>query len=99
MCSFRERELVVPNIYLVRFNLPCSTGVLPCGLGKYVNLKTVANGEDVVRSYSPISRPSAVGQVDFLIKVSFVLLCALRGATVATLGLRLMRLLRVLTAV
>lgn len=67
---FRERELVCPSIYMVRFDLPCSTSQLPCGLGKYVNLKTVINGEDVIRSYSPISRPSVMGHIDFLIKVS-----------------------------
>ncbi len=58
-----------PYIYLVRFDLPCSTGTLPAPLGKYVNLRATVGGESIVRSYSPISRPSAVGHVDFLIKV------------------------------
>ena len=60
-----------PNIFLIRFDLPCSTGTLPCGLGKYVNLKAIIGGEEVIRSYSPISRPSVVGHIDFLIKVGY----------------------------
>ena len=67
---FREISEVCNYIYLVRFDLPCSTGTLPAPLGKYVNLKATINGEEVIRSYSPISRPSAVGHVDFLIKVA-----------------------------
>jgi len=65
---FREVSEMCPYIYLVRFDLPCSTGTLPAPLGKYVNLRATIGGESIVRSYSPISRPSAVGHVDFLIK-------------------------------
>jgi hypothetical protein len=64
-----------PCIYLVRFDLPCSIGTLPAPLGKYVNLRATIGGESIVRSYSPISRPSAVGHVDFLIKVRLCARC------------------------
>lgn len=63
-----------PSVYQLRFDLPCSLGHLPCGLGKYVNLKLNVEGQEYVRSYSPISRPSALGYVDFLIKVGLLLL-------------------------
>jgi hypothetical protein len=69
---FREVSLLCPFIYLVRFDLPCSVGTLPTPLGKYVNIRATIGGEVVTRSYSPISRPSAVGHVDFLIKVRAV---------------------------
>jgi ferredoxin-NADP reductase len=61
--------MVCPSVYLVRFDLPGSTTTLPFSLGKYFNLKATIGGAEVVRSYSPISRPSTVGLVDFLIKV------------------------------
>lgn len=54
---FREVETLVPNIFVVRFDLPGPRSSLNCTLGKYVALRAVIDGKEETRFYSPLSRP------------------------------------------
>jgi ferredoxin-NADP reductase len=69
MPSFRESHKVCTSVYLFRFNLPSPLHTSGLGVGQYISVRAVIAGADVVRYYSPISRPDAPGYIDLLIKV------------------------------
>eukprot|EP00127_Corallochytrium_limacisporum_P003335 Clim_evm24s148 gene=Clim_evmTU24s148 len=59
-----------PTTSLFRFSLPSKYHQTGLGIGQYICVKANIEGEDVVRYYSPISRPETLGQIDLLIKIN-----------------------------
>ncbi|KAI9159468.1 hypothetical protein H9P43_008808 [Blastocladiella emersonii ATCC 22665] len=56
-------------VKLFRFDLPSARHTTGMGIGEYVAVRAELNGEQLVRYYSPISRPDDPGHIDLLIKV------------------------------
>jgi hypothetical protein len=57
-------------VLVCRFKLPYPDQVLGLPTGQHITLKYVnADGEDVLKPYTPITDDDTVGHVDFVIKV------------------------------
>ncbi|KAJ3366529.1 NADH-cytochrome b5 reductase [Allomyces javanicus] len=56
-------------VKLFRFDLPSTKHHTGLRIGEYVAVRAEINGEQIVRYYSPISRPDNLGHIDLLIKV------------------------------
>ncbi|ORZ31129.1 hypothetical protein BCR44DRAFT_1392892, partial [Catenaria anguillulae PL171] len=56
-------------VKLFRFDLPSSHHTTGLKIGEYVAVRAEINNEQLVRFYSPISRPDDPGHIDLLIKV------------------------------
>ena len=67
--TLRETHRVCDSVFLFRFNLPSPLHGTGLGVGQYIAVKAVLKGEEIVRYYSPVSRPEAPGHMDLLIKV------------------------------
>eukprot|EP01110_Echinostelium_bisporum_P000628 TRINITY_DN1155_c0_g1_i3.p2 TRINITY_DN1155_c0_g1~~TRINITY_DN1155_c0_g1_i3.p2 ORF type:complete len:225 (-),score=66.13 TRINITY_DN1155_c0_g1_i3:548-1222(-) len=65
----REKQIINHNTRLFRFELPNHDDVLGLPIGQHISLKTVVDGKDVYRSYTPVSSDDERGYFDLLIKV------------------------------
>ncbi|KAK1751247.1 hypothetical protein QBC47DRAFT_454634 [Echria macrotheca] len=65
-----RKTLVSPNVYRLVFTLPRPDAVLGLPIGQHVALRaTLASGETVSRSYTPVSNDNDRGRIELLIKV------------------------------
>lgn len=64
-----EKELIAPNVYRLRFELPTPDAVLGLPIGQHVSIKATVDGAAVQRSYTPTSNNSDKGILELVIKV------------------------------
>ncbi|PKS06185.1 hypothetical protein jhhlp_007502 [Lomentospora prolificans] len=64
-----RKTLVSPNVYRLVFALPHFEDVLGLPTGQHIALRAVIDGQNVSRSYTPISNNSDLGRIELLIKV------------------------------
>lgn len=64
-----EKELMAPNVYRLRFELPTPDSVLGLPIGQHVSIKATVDGAAVQRSYTPTSNNSDKGILELVIKV------------------------------
>ncbi|KAI1430180.1 hypothetical protein F5Y12DRAFT_722423 [Xylaria sp. FL1777] len=63
-----KKDLVAPNTYHIKFELPTSESVLGLPIGQHVAITADVNGQAVTRSYTPISNNVDRGTLDLIIK-------------------------------
>jgi len=64
-----ERIPINHNTRIFRFGLPKPNDVLGLPIGQHLSLKTVVDGKDVYRSYTPVSSDDDLGHFDLIVKV------------------------------
>eukprot|EP00871_Galdieria_phlegrea_P004210 jgi/Galph1/4790/GphlegSOOS_G3473.1 len=64
-----EKKVVSHNTRLFRIALSNSTDTLGLPLGRHISVKALINGQEVVRSYTPISTKDTQGHFNLLIKI------------------------------
>ncbi|KAF4434173.1 putative NADH cytb-reductase [Fusarium austroafricanum] len=64
-----KKTLVAPNVYRLTFTLPTKSTILGLPIGQHVTIKADVNGENVARSYTPVSNNSDLGILELMIKV------------------------------
>lgn len=64
-----EKELIAPNVYRLRFELPHPDSVLGLPIGQHVSIKATVDGAAVQRSYTPTSNNADKGILELVIKV------------------------------
>lgn len=64
-----EKELIAPNVYRLRFELPHPDSVLGLPIGQHVSIKATIDGAAVQRSYTPTSNNADKGILELVIKV------------------------------
>ncbi|CAN8104559.1 unnamed protein product [Discula destructiva] len=64
-----EKELIAPNVYRLRFELPSPDAVLGLPIGQHVSIKATIDGAAVQRSYTPTSNNADKGILELVIKV------------------------------
>ncbi|CAH0022493.1 unnamed protein product [Clonostachys rhizophaga] len=67
--SLRGKTAVSPNVFQFRFNLPVAGKPLGLPVGQHIMVRAFISGENVSRSYTPISDDNDLGYMDLLIKV------------------------------
>eukprot|EP00163_Fabomonas_tropica_P031725 TRINITY_DN764_c0_g1_i2.p1 TRINITY_DN764_c0_g1~~TRINITY_DN764_c0_g1_i2.p1 ORF type:complete len:723 (-),score=165.56 TRINITY_DN764_c0_g1_i2:129-2297(-) len=67
--KFTEVQHLSDNMKLVRFALQSAGQRTGLGIGQYIAVRATVQGSEMIRYYSPISRPDAYGHIDLLIKV------------------------------
>lgn len=60
--------MLSPNTAVYRFKLPTSGSILGLPIGQHVSIRAHINGQNVLRSYTPISSDDDKGYFDMLIK-------------------------------
>ena len=65
-----EKVALTPDTSRFRFKLPNENDVLGLPVGKHLSLISEdENGEQVFRSYTPVSSDNDIGFVDFVVKI------------------------------
>jgi len=64
-----ERIPINHNTRIFRFSLPKPDDVLGLPIGQHLSLKTIVDGKDVYRSYTPVSSDDDLGHFDLIVKV------------------------------
>lgn len=63
-----QKEILSPNTAVYRFKLPSSGSILGLPIGQHISIRAHINGQNVLRSYTPISSDDDKGYFDMLIK-------------------------------
>jgi len=66
-----EKTIISHDTRKFRFGLPSDAHVLGLPTGQHVNLQATIDGQEVIRSYTPVSSDDDKGYVDLVIKVYF----------------------------
>eukprot|EP00003_Mantamonas_plastica_P014373 TRINITY_DN2496_c0_g1_i2.p1 TRINITY_DN2496_c0_g1~~TRINITY_DN2496_c0_g1_i2.p1 ORF type:complete len:877 (-),score=346.25 TRINITY_DN2496_c0_g1_i2:24-2654(-) len=67
---FREAVKVSPTTSIFRFDLPDKNQQVGLSVGQYIATRATLDGEEVVRFYSPLSRPDNLGVLELLVKIT-----------------------------
>ncbi|KAI1306815.1 hypothetical protein F5Y03DRAFT_353092 [Xylaria venustula] len=63
-----KKDVVAPNTYHLKLELPTSESVLGLPIGQHVAITANIDGQAVTRSYTPISNNADLGTLDLIIK-------------------------------
>lgn len=66
--ELKEKTILAHNTAIYRFALPRSIDILGLPIGQHISLQADINGQNVLRSYTPISSDNDAGYFDLLIK-------------------------------
>lgn len=65
----KKKTLVAPNVYRLTFTLPTTSTILGLPIGQHVTIKADVDGENVARSYTPVSNNADLGLLELVVKV------------------------------
>ncbi|PFH58278.1 hypothetical protein XA68_13925 [Ophiocordyceps unilateralis] len=65
----KAKKEVAPNVFRFTFSLPSKDAVLGLPIGQHVAIKAQVDGENVSRSYTPVSNNADKGVLELVIKV------------------------------
>lgn len=68
--QFVEKLPVTDNSSIFRFKLPSPNDSLHLPVGKHLHIRAMIDGNEVIRSYTPISLPDEKGFFELLVKVN-----------------------------
>lgn len=64
-----RKDSVAPNVYRFVFGLPNADDILGLPTGQHIALRATINGQNVSRSYTPVSNNTDLGRIELLVKV------------------------------
>lgn len=67
--TLTRKDEVAPHVYRIVFALPHADDVLGLPTGQHIALRATINGQNVSRSYTPVSNNSDTGRIELLVKV------------------------------